>query len=137
MKTARKTIPIPAAVTPSRMESRPRDAPTVSSCRYFREAGSARAQHLGQLVRLLGGEAAGDLAFGPDLALDGGGGGHGPVEDDGEALADAAAGLALELVGPGGVERELHVRLVVLPHPGARGLEVAAGDDRLLVHEVE
>ena len=58
----------------------------------------ARAQDLGQLVRLLGGEAARDLSLRADLRLDGRGGGHRAVEDDGQAAADVAAGLALELV---------------------------------------
>jgi len=112
---ARKAMPMAAAVTPCRMESRPSDAPTVSCCRYFSVAGSAPARRiLASLVRLLDAEAPGDHAFRPDLGVDVGGGGHGAVQDDGQTAADVPPRLPLELIRAAGVEGELHVGRVGL-----------------------
>ena len=44
MKTVMKAMPAAQARTPERMESRPSDAPTVSSWRYLRVAGRAPAR---------------------------------------------------------------------------------------------
>ena len=43
MKIVMKDIAAIEARTPSRIESRPSEAPTVSSCRYLSEAGRAPA----------------------------------------------------------------------------------------------
>ena len=97
-----------------------------------------RAQYLGQLVGLDRGEAAGDHPGIGDLGVYGGGRGHAAVEDDGEAAADAAAGLALELLGALRVQGELDVGSVGLGVDAGPGvLEVAPRDHGLATHQVE
>ncbi len=98
----------------------------------------AGAQQDGEVVSLLHGEIAGNLArTAGDRFADDRRGDHFVVEHDGKRQADVLGGGAAELAGAGGVELERDDRLAgALIEPGLRVGEVGARHQHLLLDHV-